>query len=523
MLKTLGIRRFLGDRRGNVAMIFGLLAIPLVGAAGSAIDFSYAYRQRSIVQDAIDAAALAANRKLGTSTTAQIQAEANYFYQANVAGQLPSPPPINTVVDKGTVTITTTLTVPTAFLGITGLNQIVFDLKTISTAGSSRLEVALVLDTSGSMAGTKISTLKTAATNLTNTLFNLALSSDKVDPVKMSVVPFASSVNIGSSNRTSGWMDTAGKATHHYENFENTTRTRFNLFDDMGVSWAGCVEERLPPYDVTDDAPTKLANPTAEQAKTLFQPMFAPDEPDNWSSSNANDYLSDKGKSANCGTVATTTSSNEQAAQKRVCKYKGVSPSSGTAMGIPNGPNFMCNSTAITPLTITQSTVLTAISNLVAVGATNITAGITWGWRTLSPGEPFTQGRTYTEPDNKKVLILMTDGENTYYPDSTFNKSSYGAWSYLSNSANHLGSYMTSESTVEARMDARSKLACDNVKATGIIIYTIAFQVTTTRGKELMAYCASDSSKSFDASNNSELLAAFDTIGTDISQLRISN
>ena len=42
-----------------------------------------------------------------------------------------------------------------------------------------------------------------------------------------------------------------------------------------------------------------------------------------------------------------------------------------------------------------------------------------WGWRVLSPTAPFTEGRAYTANDNKKILVLMTDGENTYYPQPT--------------------------------------------------------------------------------------------------------
>ena len=161
-------------------------------------------------------------------------------------------------------------------------------------------------------------------------------------------------------------------------------------------------------------------------------------------------------------------------------------------------------------------------ASLDAIGATNITGGITWGWRLLSPGAPFTEGRSYSEEDNHKVLVLMTDGENTYYPNGTFNKSTYGSWGYLSLSAEHFGSYITSQNAIQARIDTRSKAACDNIKAqTNITIYTIAFDVNTERGQELMQYCASDPTKAYDAENEEELLAAFDAIGTDISKLRL--
>jgi hypothetical protein len=42
-----------------------------------------------------------------------------------------------------------------------------------------------------------------------------------------------------------------------------------------------------------------------------------------------------------------------------------------------------------------------------------------WGWRVLSPEEPFTQGRPYSDPENNKYLILMTAGRTTIRPPPT--------------------------------------------------------------------------------------------------------
>jgi len=55
-------------------------------------------------------------------------------------------------------------------------------------------------------------------------------------------------------------------------------------------------------------------------------------------------------------------------------------------------PNLYCPSAAITPLTNNKTTLTTAISNLVANGGTHINLGAIWGWRVISPSEPFTPG-----------------------------------------------------------------------------------------------------------------------------------
>ena len=47
-------------------------------------------------------------------------------------------------------------------------------------------------------------------------------------------------------------------------------------------------------------------------------------------------------------------------------------------------------------------------------GNTNVPEGMAWGWRTVSSNAPFTDGRPNTEKGNDKVVIVLTDGANTY-------------------------------------------------------------------------------------------------------------
>ena len=80
------------------------------------------------------------------------------------------------------------------------------------------LEVVMALDNSGSMAGTKISTLITAAGDLTDTLYGLAGTSTKPDPVKVGLAPFAASVKVDATAAKAAspaWMDTTGVAPYN--------------------------------------------------------------------------------------------------------------------------------------------------------------------------------------------------------------------------------------------------------------------------------------------------------------------
>src|SRR6266496_3219330 len=187
--------RFLRDRRGNILPTFAIAAVPLIVATGAVVDYSRAFDQRTVVQDAMDAAALASGKMIGIKTDAQIKAEAQAFFATNVDTKVDTMPTLLSVISAQTITLTTTLTVPTYFLGMIGINEFTFPLTAVTTQAMGTLEVAMALDNSGSMSGTKISTLKTAANDLTNTLYNLAATSTKPNPIQIGIIPFSAAVN----------------------------------------------------------------------------------------------------------------------------------------------------------------------------------------------------------------------------------------------------------------------------------------------------------------------------------------
>ena len=209
--------------------IFALTLIPLLSATGAAVDYSYAFRLRTITQDALDAAALAGGRMIGVNTEAEIKTEVDKFFISNVANRLDTIPSVSQAISGATITLNTTLDVPTHFLKVIGLDDFHFPLSSQVTSGIGTLEVAIVVDTSGSMAGSKLTTLKTAATNLTTTLFGLGTTSTKPDPIKIGLVPFAGSVNVGSGNSAAAWMDTTHVGTYHGDAMDGTRHDRRQL------------------------------------------------------------------------------------------------------------------------------------------------------------------------------------------------------------------------------------------------------------------------------------------------------
>lgn len=510
------------DEQGATSVVFaiGFAAIFMISAM--AIDFGFGSNEKYRQQSAIDAATLAASAKLGLPEQDTLgPAIARAFFAANTKAT--SRGVLETVtIDaaRGSITSIGSGNYMTSLLNGLGISSLSIGTASKVVKGKTTVELALVLDNSGSMAP-EIANLKSSANNLLNIVF---AGTEGTEKVRVGIVPFAASVNVGAVNRGAPWIDQAGASSVHFQNFADTSKTRLQLLDQMGVAWGGCVEARPAPYDTTDAAPI------AGSGDTLFVPMFAPDEPDSDNSGGAsypNSYLVDDGGSCTpqpqtCtggftrrGTCRGWTKSplTPQVAQARLCKYANQSPSGGT------GPNYNCTTAPVLPLTSTKSQVQTAINAMQANGWTNIPEGVMWGWRVLSPGSPFAEGRAYTDTENQKYLIVMTDGENTYQTYNNHNMSMYGAFGYAR--ANRLG---TNYGALPAQMDGKLTAACTNAKAAGITIFTIAFRdaATSPNVRNLLSSCASGVDRSFVATDGAGLNAAFEQIGREISQLRVA-
>ena len=112
------------------------------------------------------------------------------------------------------------------------------------------------------------------------------------------------------------------------------------------------------------------------------------------------------------------------------------------ALPTATGPNYSCTTKPITPLTDVsvagrQDRDQGGDRQMPPNGATNVPEGMAWGWRAVSSGAPFTEGGPESEKGNDKVVIVLTDGDNTYYTPSSLgysdpagNKSTYSAYGY---------------------------------------------------------------------------------------------
>jgi Flp pilus assembly protein TadG len=80
-------RDFLNDRRGATALTFGLLLVPIMGMTGLAVDYSLASNERSKLQNAADAAALAGASVFTGANASYAEARARAYLKANLGAE----------------------------------------------------------------------------------------------------------------------------------------------------------------------------------------------------------------------------------------------------------------------------------------------------------------------------------------------------------------------------------------------------------------------------------------------------
>lgn len=223
--------------------------------------------------------------------------------------------------------------------------------------------------------------------------------------------------------------------------------------------------------------------------------------------------------------------------QERMCKYyAGVGSTS-----FSSGPNGDCVRTPIRELVDEPQQILSTITNMQAEGGTNIHTGTAWGLRVISPGLPFDEGAEYDEATSK-VMIIMTDGENTAYNSGcSLNGSCYNsAYGFPYNSRNttatstsggnieRLGYQGAPNATLVTAMNERTSQTCANAKALGITVYTIGLstdkvnQSTPEVVREMLRNCASTPDKAYFPDAPSELKAVFADIANELSALRLA-
>jgi Mg-chelatase subunit ChlD len=305
--------------------------------------------------------------------------------------------------------------IDTSVFRIFGTMKMDFRASSEVVSGMRRLELALALDNTGSMAESgKISALKTAMHSLLDTLQK---TSKKKDDIRVAIIPFTTFVNVDpKANKKAKWIDFSGWTENDSVGVEGGLTVEWTN-KKTGAKWAGCVTDRTQPYDVQDTAPNGSAD-------TMFPAA----------------------ECTNPGPLITLTSD-----------WKKLND---------------------------------AVDAMKADGTTNVTIGLSWAWHALTPGSPLKQGSS-AAPDLDKIVILLTDGENT---ENRF-------------------------TTNTSAIDKRTETACANIKKDGIKLYTVR---VIEGNAALLKACATSPANYFEVQQAAQLNSVFKTIADSLATLHIS-
>jgi Mg-chelatase subunit ChlD len=165
-------------------------------------------------------------------------------------------------------TVGATASVNPNLLGLLGLNQINLSVSSTASWGATKLQIALVLDNTGSMAEyNKISALKTASHQLLQQLQNLATNPGDV---QIAIVPFTTDVNVGTSNANANWIKWTYSALGGFGfGFGGSNLTTTTVSQN---GWSGCVSDRDQNYDVANTSATNVATSVSGRQSVLRLP-----------------------------------------------------------------------------------------------------------------------------------------------------------------------------------------------------------------------------------------------------------
>jgi len=457
------LARLAGDRRGVSAITFAISFAVLTPMALGVFDVYMSGEQRGKLQDALDAAALYAAKSTATDTpgvnaigTKALAANLQLIHGATLNSSSFTLVPAN---GDTKVVATAQVTLP-AYAPMEFTHTPVVVNSEVTRPGNN-LEVSLVLDNTGSMAGAPMTQLQSAA----NQLIDLVVS-DTQSPYysKIAIVPYSNSVNAGTYANTVRGTPVAAQSPLQAAcvNQVGCTQIKFTSFTGANQTFnnSTCVSERTGLNAFTD------VGPAGAPVGWVYPPPAS--------------------QGNNCITATIQPLSSDK--------------------------------------TALHATIGTLTANGSTAGALGVEWGwymISPNWGSLFPAN--SQPAAYGSAHLIKAMILMTDGAfNTTYCKGVISgvtsstDGTSGSQTYHSACGSPNGDSFTQAQTLCSAM----KAAPNNV-----VIYTVGFLHggADPQAQSILANCATDASHVYFPTTGSSLTAAFQQIAADLNKLRISH
>jgi len=531
------VRAFGTARDGNVAIMFAMSLIPLVGLVGAAVDYSRANSAKVAMQSALDSATLMLSKEANGLNQDQLQQKARDYFLALInrpeINDITVQAPVYGTSGGSSLTLVVTGNVKSDFMGIVGVPQMNLSTSSLVKWGNTRLRVALGLDNTGSMADNgKIDALKTATHSLLSSLRNAAA---RPGDVYVSIVPFSRDVNVKYDNSVvsadwlrwddgtdASWDGTNGTCSFStYSprsaclargtcslNGNNTSQSRCGTCSISGNNrQSDCENDHacsISGYNNSSNCTshgvcsnssyttqTNCTNNHATWTWGVWQAgvwTLAPWTRATWT---PNDHSTWNGcvmdRDQNYDTLATTPIANDTSPSTRFY------------------PDQYSNCPlSLLPMTYDWTALNSKVDAMFPNGNTNQTVGLQWAWQSMSNAAPLNAPAIDTSDGipTKKIIILLTDGLNTQ-----------NRWT-----------------STQSDIDARMALTCANAKAPGsdIVIYTVQVNTGGDPLQTTLRDCASPDStqptgpKFFMLTSGDQVVTTFNQIGTSLSKLRLA-
>ncbi|MBR0817406.1 pilus assembly protein [Bradyrhizobium liaoningense] len=541
------LARFAGAEQGNIAVIFAIALVPVLGFVGAAIDYSRAAQARTSLQVALDSAALMVSKDLtsGTITESDIDTKTKSYFNGLYTGRAGSVDTANihasyTPKDSNGISnilVTGSGSLPTDFMRIAGYPTLGFSASSTSAWGNTRMRVAMVLDNTGSMASNgKMSAMQSAAKDMIDTL---STYNKQTGDVYISIVPFSKDVNVGTTNGTSNlsaswlnWTEWEGEPPILVNNKSNS----FN----SAVGGSDCPFTNNSQGFTCMDRPATLSGANGVSKIPLsgtYAGYICPSIDSGKQRAGKTGiyyngcYTTVTGSSASCGsnTACTCTGSGSSkichlwrgdgtaataaaaparstwtgCVNDRDQDYDTKNTAPGSSSASPSSQFYAeqwsgCLSGTVFPMSNQWQKLKDQITAMSPSGNTNQSIGLAWGWQSLSTTNgPIAAPPKANDYVYKDYIVLLSDGLNTQ-----------NRWS-------------TSQSSI----DDRQEILCQNVKGdktNPVTIFTIQVNISNKDPKsQVLQDCATDGNFQM-ITKASDTSDAFKNILTQISKLRVA-
>ncbi len=551
------LARFRAHVRGSVATTVAFSIIPLAVTVGGGIDFANTINARARLQDAADAAAIAA--ALDTSgVLATEQTTAQNAFTANVAGTSMQSASggltVSVVNNVTTMNYTATASVPTYMLGLVGISSIPISATAKSGVSINTAEIAFVLDNTGSMADdNKMTQLKSSLDSVLASL--LDSNGNNTGKTKVALVPFDTQVA----------LNNVASMTNYAGNFSNVS----NVYTCTGLAAGQCTGLVNNYTNMCNGNSSCLSNninytTTYSQYGQQYYSVMS-------TSYYSNGTYYNHGYYNNYTVVYQITT--YKVSGTTLTQYSTSSNSTNLSYGAyyspPGGYGYSSYNGAITSAPPTaggygsgsttvykDNNTITANSDLLGVGTNNWSgcvidrtqpydvqsdAPVTSNSDTLYPAAKcatnsllpimdlttdIASARTYaqkmTPAGNTNITIGVQWGMEILSPTAPF---SQGA-AFTDKTVNKYMILLTDGlntqnrwTTSASQIDARTALACSNAKALGITIFTVRLE---DGNSSMLQTCASNAGYYYNLSNSSQISGALGSIMKSIKKIRLT-